>query len=141
MNDQLYHHGIKGQKWGVRRYQNSDGSLTAKGQARYREGSSNNKKKEIIGKYNSVNRHKKLKVAACVTGVVVVSAAIGVAYTRNSHGKPAKAIKQAASNYYYNYRREHDSKEPPKWIYDSICFINPKFAEIQMMFGHEYGKD
>lgn len=27
----LAHHGIKGQKWGVRRYQNKDGSLTAEG--------------------------------------------------------------------------------------------------------------
>lgn len=25
------HHGVKGQKWGIRRYQNEDGSLTAKG--------------------------------------------------------------------------------------------------------------
>lgn len=32
---QLYHHGIKGQKWGVRRYQNADGSLTAAGEKRY----------------------------------------------------------------------------------------------------------
>lgn len=30
----LEHHGIKGQKWGVRRYQNSDGSLTDAGKAR-----------------------------------------------------------------------------------------------------------
>lgn len=31
----LEHHGIKGQKWGVRRYQNSDGSLTAAGRSKY----------------------------------------------------------------------------------------------------------
>ena len=30
----LAHHGIKGQRWGVRRYQNPDGSLTEKGKAR-----------------------------------------------------------------------------------------------------------
>lgn len=31
----LYHHGIKGQRWGVRRYQNADGSLTSVGKKRY----------------------------------------------------------------------------------------------------------
>ena len=31
--DELYHHGIKGQKWGVRRYQNADGTLTSAGKA------------------------------------------------------------------------------------------------------------
>ena len=33
--DVLIHHGIKGQKWGLRRFQNPDGSLTAAGRARY----------------------------------------------------------------------------------------------------------
>ena len=34
-DDYLAHHGIKGQKWGIRRYQNADGSLTTEGKARY----------------------------------------------------------------------------------------------------------
>ena len=36
----LRHHGIKGQKWGVRRFQNADGSLTAAGRKRYGDGES-----------------------------------------------------------------------------------------------------
>lgn len=37
MNDHIYlaHHGIKGQKWGVRRFRNEDGTLTEAGKRRY----------------------------------------------------------------------------------------------------------
>lgn len=35
LSDYLEHHGILGQKWGVRRYQNKDGTLTAAGKKRY----------------------------------------------------------------------------------------------------------
>lgn len=37
MDTELYHYGVKGQKWGVRRYRNEDGSLTDAGKKRYRK--------------------------------------------------------------------------------------------------------
>lgn len=38
LENELCHHGIKGQRWGVRRFQNEDGSLTNAGRKRYAVG-------------------------------------------------------------------------------------------------------
>ena len=54
----LIHHGIKGQKWGIRRFQNADGSLTAEGRARY--GYTVSAPKKDISKLSD---SKKLKLA------------------------------------------------------------------------------
>lgn len=47
MEYELRHHGVKGMKWGVRRYRNKDGSLTPAGKKRYdRDVRENNAKKK-----------------------------------------------------------------------------------------------
>lgn len=65
---ELYHHGIKGQKWGVRRYQNEDGSLTDAGLKRYAK--EQEKKihkiekesyKSLVNAYNAKNKADQLK--------------------------------------------------------------------------------
>ena len=60
---ELYHHGVLGQKWGVRRYQNKDGSLTAAG--RHRKGDSNN---------DAEQRERNVKLAKRVAAGTVYAA-------------------------------------------------------------------
>lgn len=54
VNNELYHWGIKGMKWGVRRYRNNDGTLTNAGRKRY------SSKKPISEDYKRA--HKKTDV-------------------------------------------------------------------------------
>lgn len=58
-NDYLIHYGVKNMKWGVRRYQNEDGSLTQLGKERYSVGSGGNSKfdkayRKEMKKYNKL---------------------------------------------------------------------------------------
>lgn len=58
----LQHHGTKGQKWGRRRYQNLDGSLTPLGRLRYGVGKAYESSK-AVAKYNLKNLGKKSKLS------------------------------------------------------------------------------
>lgn len=55
-DNSLQHHGVKGQKWGVRRYQNKDGSLTTAG--KHRQASS---KKESVKDLSDDELRKRIK--------------------------------------------------------------------------------
>ena len=56
MEYELYHWGIKGMKWGVRRFQNKDGSLTPAGRKRYSDGSDG-----TSGQSKTANKPKSVK--------------------------------------------------------------------------------
>lgn len=61
--NELYHFGIKGMKWGVRRYQNKDGSLTSAGKRRYNE-------KEASTREKLTNMSKRGRLSEFEKGVV-----------------------------------------------------------------------
>lgn len=57
MDDILQHHGVLGQKWGVRRFQNRDGTLTSAGKAKQSFGKSEQQKESVKQKrYDASNR-------------------------------------------------------------------------------------
>ena len=69
--NELKHHGILGMKWGVRRYQNKDGSLTAAGKKRY----SNEDGDDIDSDNNKKSDRAKtaVKIGATVAGTALVA--------------------------------------------------------------------
>lgn len=56
---ELYHHGIKGQKWGVRRFQRKDGSLTLAGKKRYYDTPELNKQKSDMKSARAIYKSSK----------------------------------------------------------------------------------
>ena len=68
-NGELYHHGILGQKWGIRRFQNKDGSLTSAGKKRAGEAASEaGKKMTALGKAYRKNHRLIGGVGSALTG-------------------------------------------------------------------------
>ena len=98
-NDELDHHGVKGQRWGVRRYQNKDGSLTPLGKRRGQSSMSEDavtardlQKKKLNQMSNSEHRklnerqqlertYRQMNKSSVAKGIALVGAAAGITNT------------------------------------------------------------
>ena len=113
MSNEIYHHGILGMKWGIRRFQNDDGSLTSAGKKRYglfgsgdkhpSQGISKKEVKKLVADYNKVNG------------------------TRFKYGKDT-VVKKGQYTYDYKGRRLKTGQEVSssnKWV-DKLNRVNPK---------------
>lgn len=69
-NDYLVHHGIRGQKWGIRRYQNEDGTLTNAGKSRYAKALIKNDK-DINNKWDTYRKGSKVSIKTGNTDPVI----------------------------------------------------------------------
>lgn len=103
MNDELRHYGVKGMHWGIRRYQNADGSLTAEGKKHYGSGesSSSGKKALIDGK----------KIAK---GAIMAAGVAGAAYLYYKNKSAVNSIVKANANKLINKAKVEIAGFPPK---------------------------
>ena len=93
---ELYHYGVKGQKWGVRRYQNKDGSLTPAGKERYDDSQPKKSKRrlKLEEKYRNsgmsprdaeLTAAKRIKAEKIIAAAGAVALTAAVVYAANKH--------------------------------------------------------
>lgn len=108
----LAHHGIKGQKWGVRRFENKDGSLTEAGKKRY---SKANDEQEDNEQTNKKKIAKKIAIGAAFVAGTGLAIYGGFKLKDYYKGKKTPASNKVLDDLfdiekYNNYARERDKK-------------------------------
>lgn len=105
----LQHYGILGQKWGVRRFQNPDGTYTSEGKRR--RNSDGNSDNSVTS--SSRDRKKNRKIAAA--GAIGAAAAVGgvAAYNSSKNKNIGQADKRASLNDWFEPKIKSGKDKPP----------------------------
>lgn len=90
-DNSLQHHGILGQKWGIRRFQNPDGTLTAEGRARYTDGKGNFTKSGMKKYQKDVAKDRKVN--------------------KKFYAEKEKAIESGDAKFAYKYRKQFSDSD------------------------------
>ena len=100
-SNELYHFGIKGQKWGIRRFQNKSGGLTSAGRKHYDDGSESNSgssgqsfksraKKDVTS--------RKFKIGAGITAGVAITTAATFVMAHNCKKRVLNLLEEMAGD-------------------------------------------
>lgn len=118
----LAHYGIKGQKWGVRRFQNEDRTWTEEGKIRYGRGGG-----------SKMNSGLSLEDAAAITvPAVTLITALGVSAAMTVEAKHAN------QRYYNKLKKKSEFKSmddvptqdpPPTTTQENMALVNPKYGD------------
>ena len=108
--DELYHYGVKGMRWGHRKYQNEDGSLTPKGQKRLANNLSNDRytRKQAEKTYEEVEKAYNSVLSDDDRNQI-----------KSARERYLKAVKKERSHDDIDMWNDHDSKEYKEWCEES----------------------